>query len=91
MVHHGMQAELSSPLVCRWESTPYGFTLHVHRVEEIGPARAMLPLREAEVRAATGKSLEKELYGTMDFESRTATMAIGERRERRLVFHAPGL
>jgi len=71
-----------------WESSPYGFTLVLRSVEEVGPAgaRALLPLREAELRAAAGRALDRDLFGTMDFDERKATVGVGERRERRLVF-----
>ncbi|EOD36614.1 hypothetical protein EMIHUDRAFT_455008 [Emiliania huxleyi CCMP1516] len=67
-----------------WESSPYGFTLVLRSVEEVGPAgaRALLPLREAELR----RTLDRDLFGTMDFDERKATVGVGERRERRLVF-----
>ena len=33
-----------------------------------------------------GRALDRDLFGTMDFDERNATVGVGERRERRLVF-----
>ena len=33
-----------------------------------------------------GRALDRDLFGTMDFDERKATVGVGERRERRLVF-----
>ena len=69
-----------------WESTQYGFTLFFEHIEELGPAPQGLPLQEQELRLTAGRDLSRGLHGTMDFESRTVSITIGEFSERILIF-----
>jgi hypothetical protein len=59
-----------------WACTPSGFSIVLRELRELGPARAQLPLREAEVRAAAGAALQHELHATVD-GSGLATVSVG--------------